>query len=176
MTLSMLIAYDAAGNVVATLDYVVARDAEGNAIGLVDFEAHELTGGELTDIWYNELASGSKTWPEWIGMRAHDFRVELDGPAGRKRIAALVHRRSGHRRQRAAVETAIADRITAAGGEPADIRDLVGGPEFPLVLDDEGRTLGRSPRPQGAPAGLPVLRRPGKAGQVPGGADGDRGG
>jgi len=157
--LSMLIAYDAAGDVVATLDVMVAKDSAGAVVGLIDFEAHELAGGEMTDVWRVDNATGSKTWPEWIGARAHDFRVELAGPPGKKRISALVHRESGHRRERAAVVASIEARIRAAGNEPADIRDLVGGPERPLILDDEGRTLGRSPAPSGTPAGLPVLSR-----------------
>lgn len=156
--LSMLLAYDADGNVVATLDYLVARDDAGEVTGLVDFEAHEAAGGELTDVWRVDGAKGSKTWPEWIGGRAHDFRVELAGPPGGKRIAAIVHRASGHRRQRADVEAAIAERIVAANGQPADVRDLVGGPDRPLLIDDHGRTRGRS-KPSGTPRGLPVVKR-----------------
>jgi len=101
--LCMLIAYDAAGNVVATLDHVVVRDADGEVTGLVDFAAHEGADGKLRDIWNAGSAVGSATWPEWIGGRAHDFRVELDG----KRIKALVHKDSGHRRERSAIEAAI---------------------------------------------------------------------
>lgn len=171
--LSMLIAYGAAGNVVATLDHLVARDPDGNVTGLIDFEAHELAGGKLRDIWDVDSAAGSGTWPEWIGARAHDFTVEL-GPD--KRISALVHAKSGHRRERAAIEGAIRGRVAAAkaatpaagdvrlthdpkqsGPGSVDIRDLVGGPTRPLVLDDNGRTVGRSPSPGGTPAGLPVI-------------------
>src|SRR6266702_539871 len=96
--LAMLIAYDAAGSVIATLDHMVARDEHGNVVGLIDFEAHELAGGKLRDIWGIQDASGSGTWPEWLGSQAHSFRVEL-GPD--KRIAALVHKTSGYRRERA---------------------------------------------------------------------------
>lgn len=151
-----LIAYDAAGNIVATSDYMVARNDQGDVVGLVDFAAHEAAGGKLTDIWRNDRAIGSGTWPEFLGGQAHSFRVELD-PA--KRIIALVHTRSGHRRAREAIEANIADRISAAGSEPADIRDLVGGPTATLVLDDDGRTIGRSPQPRGTPAHLPLLAR-----------------
>ena len=141
----MLLAYDAAGAVVATLDYAVqyADDPDRTPLGLVDFAAHEDAGGDLTDIWTASNATGSKTWPEWLGSRAHDFRVELVGPAGRKRIAALVHKTSGYRRERAALEAEIDRRIQAAGDAPADIRDLVGGPDRPLHLDDQGRNAVR---------------------------------
>jgi hypothetical protein len=139
----MLLAYGAAGDVVQTLSYVVQYDADMVPLGLVDFGAHEEAGGENTDIFVTSNAVGSKVWPEWIGGRAHDFRVELVGPPGRKRIAALVHKASGFRRERAAIEAAIQSRISAAAGAPADIRDLVGGPDRPLVLDDNGRNVAR---------------------------------
>jgi hypothetical protein len=153
----MLLAYDADGNVVATLDYVVMYDDDGVPLGLVDFAAHEEAGGEHTDIWVYESkpdagatavpAKGSKVWPEWIGGAAHDFRVELVGHPGNKRIGALVHKTSGHRRVRATIEADIADRIAAAGDHAAaDIRDLVGGPDRPLPLDTEGKTKVRVPR------------------------------
>ena len=145
MTLGMLLAYDPDGNVVATLDYAVRYDDAGVPLGLVDFSAHEDAGGEMTDVWAVSGAAGSKVWPEWLGGRAHDFRVELVGPAGRKRVAALVHKASGHRRVRAEIEAAIQSRIDAAHGQPADIRDLVGGPDRPLQLDDEGKTKARVP-------------------------------
>jgi hypothetical protein len=154
--LSMLLAYDADGNVIATLDYMVARDGDDKVAGLVDFAAHEAAGAELTDVWTVGDAAGSKSWPEWLGARAHDFRVELEGPPGRKRIGALVHRDSGVRRERAPLEAQIAGQLAASGEEPADIRDLVGGPTRPLELDDEGRTLGPRPTPR-RPA-LPVAR------------------
>lgn len=132
----MLIAYDPAGNVVATLDQMVIKDpATGAVRGLVDFAAHEEAGGEHTLIWEaigkeNDVAvpvaKGSKVWPEWIGSAALDFRVELEGPAGAKRIAALVHKRSGHRRVRAAIEDAIQTRIderkAVAATKAAEIR------------------------------------------------------
>lgn len=150
-----LLAYDADGNVLATLDYVAARGEEGKVIGLVDFAAHEEAGGELTDVWKVEGAAGSKTWPEFLGSRAHEFRVEKAGPPGAKRIVALVHKTSGRRRERDTIEAAIEKRVKAAGDEPADLRDLVGGPGKPLVLDEQGRTRRREPvtRPN-----LPVIR------------------
>jgi len=159
MVLGMLLAYDAAGNVVATLDHVVQYDDNGTPLGLVDFGAHEDAGGEMTDVWTASNATGSKVWPEWIGGRAHDFRVELVGPPGRKRIGALVHKVSGHRRERAEIEARIADRIDAAHGQPADIRDLVGGPDRPLQLDDEGKTKARVPNARPA---LPLVSAAGQ--------------
>lgn len=138
--LSMLIAYNLIGEVIATLDYMVARDESGKVIGLIDFAVQEATGG-LTDVWNIGGAAGSGTWPEWLGSGAYDFKVER----ANGRISALVHKISGTRRSRVTIEAAIAERIAAAGDEPADIRDLVGGPDRPLLLDGEGRTAIRVP-------------------------------
>lgn len=157
--MSMLLAYDASGNVVATLDYLVIRNPDGSVAGLADFDAHEKAGGENTDIWTCSEAVGSKVWPEWLGARAHDFKVELVGPAGQKRIAALVHKSSGYRRSRAAVASAIVERIAAAAGEPADIRDLVGGPSRPITIDETGATLSLSALPSSLPV-IPVEVKP----------------
>lgn len=151
----MLVAYDAQGRIGATLDYMVQYADDGTPLGLVDFGAHEDAGGEHTDIWQVEGAAGSKVWPEWIGSRAHDFDVELVGPPGRKRIAALVHRLSGHRREHGVLDAEISRRVAAAGNFPADIRDLVGGPDRPLLVDDQGRT---AIRPVPAASRLPLLR------------------
>lgn len=141
--LSMLLAYDAAGNVIATLDHLIVTDSAGN-LGLVNFDAIENAGAEMTAAaWTVDGATGSKTWPEWLGAAAHEFRVELAGPPGHKRIVALVHRQSGYRRERSVIEGEIASRIAAAAGKPADIRDIVGGPDRPLRLDPEGRVYGR---------------------------------
>lgn len=126
-----LLAYDSDGNVVATLDYLVARDDAGKVVGLHNFEAHELAGGKLRSFWTVEGAVGSGTWPEWLGSQAHGFRVERQG----KRITALVHGVSGHRRERAAIEAAIAAVEPDANGA-RDIRHLVGGPSHPLQLDE----------------------------------------
>ncbi len=127
-----LLAYDVNGDIIATLDHLVARDAGGNVLGLVDFSAIEEAGRELTEVWTVSGAVGSKVWPEWLGGRAHAYRVELEGEPGRKRIAALVHRDTAERRERAAIEAAIAERIAAAGEGPVDLRDIVGGPDRPL--------------------------------------------
>jgi len=155
----MLLAYDLNGDVVTTLDHLVQCDDAGAPLGLVDFAAHEEAGGEMTEVWTVSNAAGSKVWPEWLGGRAHDFRVELVGPPGRKRIAALVHKTSGHRRVRAEIEAAIDARIDAAHGQPADIRDLVGGPDRPLQLDDEGKTKARVPNTRPA---LPLVSAAGQ--------------
>lgn len=185
-----LVAYDANGNIVATLNVAVRKDEDGKP-EVIDFEAHEVAGGRLRDIWENSEAVGSATWPEWIGPRAHDFKVELDPNPGkaRARIAALVHKKSGHRRSRADIEAAIAERINEKKAEakkrgddlrrdlrkrtgmtedmialvddpepdPADLRDLVGGPGKPLLLDEDGRTRPRPAKSQ-RPA-LPVVKR-----------------
>lgn len=172
----MLVAYDVDGNIIATQDYRTVYDDDDNPLGMVDYAAHEEAGGEMTDLWtvvqregqgpsmVETPAKGSKVWPEWIGGAAHHFRVELEGPPGRKRIAALVHKVSGHRRERAVLEAEIAERIREKRAaarffgtpEPADIRDLVGGPDRPLHLDADGRTKSR-PKPE--TLNVPIVKR-----------------
>jgi hypothetical protein len=153
--LSMLIAYDQDGNVVGVMDWCVAKDKNGEVVGLIDFEAHELAGGKLRDIWDKEGAVGSATWPEWLPGAAYEFRVELDE---NKRIAALVHRRTRVKRKRSDIEKAIAERRAATPpGEPVDLRDILGGPQRPLKLDEEGRTQPRPAKSQ-RPA-FPIVRR-----------------
>jgi hypothetical protein len=161
--LRQLIAWDADGNVVATLDHMVAKDEDGNVIGLVDFEAHELASGRMREIAEVSNAVGSGTWPEWI--RPQGFRVELDpSPVGqRAKITALVHKESGHRRVRSDIEAAVAERINEAkarGEKKADIRDLVGGPQRPLLLDDDGRNAPRVKRGRPALPFVAVGKRP----------------
>ena len=146
--------FDAAGNVVGSLDALVDRSPEGDAIGLVDFEAAELAGDRLRRFgavgWTDSAtgittyAAGAATWPEWLaGGKLAEFRVELEpNPApARARIRALVHRTSGYRRERAAIEAAIVAVEPDASGT-RDIRHLVGGPTRPLQLDADGRTVG----------------------------------
>lgn len=138
MSLALLIAYDAAGNVVATLDYLRVKKPDGSYV-LVDPEEHERSGRRLRELWQVESAVGSGSWPEWIGPRAHDFRVELDSSQPLK-IKRLVHRASGLRRERSEIEREVARRRRAAGSDPVDLRDLLGGPGRPLELDDDGRS------------------------------------
>ena len=73
------------------------------------------------------------------------------------KIAALIHKVGGIRRDRAAIEQAIAS-APLLDGVP-DLRAILGGPGMPLVLDDEGRTIGRSPQPSGTPTHLPIFGR-----------------
>jgi hypothetical protein len=153
-----LISYDANGDIISCLHSLVQYDAAGGLIGLVDFAGREEAGEDMALYRKDPRAAGAGAWPEWLGSAAADFRVELTGKAGKKgkgSIAALVHKASGHRRERAAIEAAITDRIAKAKGKPADIRDLVGGPDRPIALDKDGRTAERLP--MGSPAHLPVL-------------------
>jgi hypothetical protein len=159
--IGMLIAWDADGNVVGTLDYLVMHDDEGNLLGLVDFYGIEQAGIPYTRIYHNDGATGSGWWPEWLGTRAQDFRVEKKNG----KIIALVHGKSKLRRDRATIERAIADRIEKAPRdaegryENVDLRDLVGGPNRPLALTDRGRTLGRGKLQRAAPPNVPLIRR-----------------
>ncbi len=148
--LSMLVAYDAAGEVVATLDYVVQYDEtkpDRPPLGLVDFETQEIAGASLSEVWNVSNAVGSGTWPEWLGTQALGFRVELrPGPqGGTPKIRALVHKQSGHRRERAAINAEMARRLAdsterdSRGLPVVHVSDLLGSPEKPLRLDDNGR-------------------------------------
>lgn len=136
----MLIAYDAAGNVVATLEALVQRD--GDDFYLVDFEAHEQQGRPLDSeeeggLWHVPAAVGSGHWPEWLGAAAHDFTVELDED---KRIVSLVGKANGSRRERADIEQRIAKRRKdTPAGEPVDLRSIVGGPDKPLLKANRPR-------------------------------------
>lgn len=147
----ILVAYDDEGNVIASVQYQTAIDpATGDTLGMVDFAGMEEAGipfrgsGEHVNVWEVPGAAGSAVWPQYIDA-AHiaDFRVELDE---RKRISAIVHKPSGTRRNRDVVERAIADRIRRATGEPADISDLVGGPDRPLEVTPTGAIRRRPDR------------------------------
>lgn len=151
--LKMLVAYDVDGNVVATLEHMVAKNDDGKVVGLVDFEAYEKSGESLTDIWVVSHAVGSGTWPEWLGGGVYNYKVELNG----KKITALVHKNNGTRRDRAEIEAAIEQRVLQSGGKPADLRDLLGGPMRPLMLDDQGKPM-EKPKRKRKP--LPVLPNP----------------
>lgn len=129
--LSMIMAYDADGNVIATLDYLVQYDKDGNVIGLVDFEKQESSDNGLLGVWNVEGAKGSGTWPEWLGPAAHNFTVERrDG-----KIARLIPK-DGRRkvRVRSDIEARVQARINEAEGTPAYVSDIVGSPENPLKL------------------------------------------
>lgn len=143
-----LIAYDRQGNVICALDFLVNEDEDGT-YRLVDLEGTEAAGTKLRELWEVSGASGSTTWPEYLGERFPEFRVQLDRRfkhAGRR----LVHRRSGVARDRVAVEDAIVARKEAArqeakaGRRPRfDLRPVIGSPMSPIVLDDTGRDRGQ---------------------------------
>jgi hypothetical protein len=185
--LSMLVGWNAAGDIVSTQEFMTIKDENDEILGLVDYEAHEAAGGRMRDITEFPNVVGSATWPEWLGGQAHHFMVELEpnpSPA-RARIKALVHKTSGHRRERAAIEAAISERINEKKAEAkkrgderrahlrkrgvaiadefpdpppeaADLRDMLGGPNRPLLLDEDGRT---KPRVKAKRPALPVISR-----------------
>ena len=139
-----LLFYDAEGTVVGTLDYMVQYDDDGKPLGLVDFEAHELAGGSLREIVEVSDAVGAGTWPEWLGTRAHDFKVGLrPGPkGGSHKIAHLEHSKSGHKRVRADVESSLSTALAGKGkGDTVHVSHIVGGPGKYLELDDDGKTV-----------------------------------
>lgn len=143
----MLVAYDAAGNVIGTLDSHVVRNATGAVVGLADFAGREAAGLDNSPaVWTVPGAKGSKVWPEYLGAAAVRFTVELAGPPGAKSIDALIDKQSGYRRTRADVEQAIANAPLIDGAK--DLRAIVGGPMQPLTLDATGATA--------APIGTPT--------------------
>lgn len=160
MTLpSIAIAWDAGGDVIAVLETLVVHDEEGQLLGVVDIAELERSGGEMIEAWRVEGAAGSGSWPEWIGGRALEFRVELEpgwthaavDPERPHRVRALVHKGSGHRRERGAIEGAAAQ---VKPDRRADLRRITGGTDRPLRLDDRGRTVRAGELP---PRRLPVL-------------------
>lgn len=162
--LGMLVAYDEDGKIIATKDFHVLYDEthpDRPPVGLVDWgemEEHDMPFARRPDRdvpggWFVPDAVGSAFWPEWLGGAATAFRVELDG----KKIRALVHRESGIRRERSAIDAAIAERIEAARGEAADIRDLVGGPMRPLRVDERG-VVQRAASPTRDLSRVPIAR------------------
>lgn len=151
---SMLIAWDADGNVIARCSYMARRDETGEVVGHYDFEDLELAGYSLTGLWVVRGAVGSGTWPEFLYDDVHRFRVELrpGRKGGTPLIRALVHRESGFRRERADIEQRLlahVDRVAREKrqrGEPVevDITEVVGGPgDRGLLLDADGRTKAR---------------------------------
>jgi len=90
-----LIAWNEAGDILATLDGVWdGKDA-------IDLAVAELSGRKLRTYWDVPGAVASGTWPEHLGSRSAEYRVEraADGT-----IVALVHRQTGERRERSAVQ------------------------------------------------------------------------
>lgn len=149
-----LIAYDRSGNIPMVLDFLVLPDGEGG-YGLVDLEEAERSGLKLRGLWEVSGASGSCHWPEHLGERFGEFRVELDrrfNLPGRR----LVHRGSGHVRHRDAIETAV-QQAKARGEDPATI---LGHPHRHLQLDAHGRTRAEPERDAQPPRVIPIRRRP----------------
>lgn len=149
---SMMVAWNADDEIIATFSFMAKRDDDGEVIGHYDFEAHELAGGDMTLLWKVPGAVASATWPEFIGMRAHDFRVRRrPGPKGVTHlITALEHKVSGHRRERVDVEAKlVARRASHKASLPpgqegvvyTPVGDIVGGPGKPLPLGDDGREM-----------------------------------
>lgn len=91
--MATLIAYAEDGRIIATLDGI------WRGVKAVDLEASEAAGDKLRAHWDVSGAVGSGSWPENLGAAALDYRVELD-PAAPHRIVAIVHRETGHRRER----------------------------------------------------------------------------
>lgn len=158
-----LLGYDRSGGIVTALDFLVWPDGEGG-YGLVDLAEAEASGMRLRHLWDVSGASGSCHWPEHLGERVHEFRVELDRSRSHPAVR-LVHRGSGHVRERAAIEAA----AEQAQALPADLREaalaaVLGHPLRPLDLDPDGRTRAqpdRDPEPAAPPRPpLRVARRP----------------
>jgi hypothetical protein len=127
----MLIAWDEGGNVIATCDQLVGADATG-AKGFVDMAGHEASGQRMRMLWNVNGAVASGAWPEHLGGRVHEFRVEWS--PGLPLIDRLVHKVSGHVRERSAIEAAV------EAGERSRW-DILGTPDKPLHLDAEGATI-----------------------------------
>lgn len=150
-----MVGWDADGIVRLTVELFLRYDPATDRPIVVDFEETERAGTDLRELYCirdrdgNDRLAGYGSWPEWLPPdKVHGrFRVDLrPGPrGGSPKVRALVHRQSGVRREREVIEAAIAERVRRAKerDELADLRDLVGGPDRPLPLDDEGRTRRR---------------------------------
>lgn len=157
-----LIAYDRSGNVIAVIEDLVLPDEDG-VMRSVDVEATEADDVKLRDLWEVSGASGSTTWPEHLGPRFLEFRVHIDkrfNLRGRR----LIHRGSGHARDRDAIEEAVVRRVeeteVTRGRRVVDVRPVLGDSAHPLALDDDGRDVvkaDRDPEPRGA---IRFARRP----------------
>lgn len=142
MTACPLIAYDAAGRPVAMLDWMVIHDA-GELVGSVDMAEAEAVHVKLRQLWIVERAVGSASWPQWLPeWRMREFRLDLDfrfsHPARR-----LIHD-LGHVIDRADIDREVESRIRASRPDPADIRAIVGGPGWPLRLNERGEVQGQA--------------------------------
>lgn len=132
--IGMALGYDEDGHVIAGL-HVLVRYVDGEP-QLVDFEELEAQG-ILASVWNPSGVSGTGSWPEWLRAEdaiQHDVALDEQG-----RITS-VQRRGGIVRSRADITAEIESRLREGEGV-ADIRDLVGGPDRPLVLDPQGRRL-----------------------------------
>lgn len=119
---------------------------------------------------------GAGTWPEFL-EDVRGFKVDLRPGAkgGTPKVRALVHKESGHQRKRADLEAEVGRRVAASKAaaeakraqmrgrpgvkahgpgspdrikpEPVDVGDLFGGPDAPIKVDAQGRTVtDRRPR------------------------------
>lgn len=129
-----LIAYDARGSIFAVLHELYWTAPDGS-VHAVDLEAAE--GGRLRDLWEVSRASGSAYWPEHLGDRFTEFRVERESG----RAVRLIHRGSGHVRHRGLIEDALAAiEETQWGPLLAARRRILGDAGHPLRLGHDGRT------------------------------------
>ena len=111
----LLVLYHADGTIWGAFPPMVRYSSEGLPIETIDWEAREAAGLPVTDLLTvttpgddaNPPIKGAKHWPESQVPDLHAHRVELAGKAGHKHIAALVHKTSGHLRDRAAIEAAM---------------------------------------------------------------------
>lgn len=130
------------------VDGVSPTNDYGEVLALVDFAAFEVAGGENTvthrlmvpDEDGVNTVRGSKVWPEWIGGAALQFRVELEGSPGARRISALVHKVSGYRRERVVLEAEIDRRISVRRAE-AEAKAVAIRSSMPVPRDVQGRFL-----------------------------------
>lgn len=122
-----VLAYDRRGRIVSTTDWLVRHDALGRAC-LVDFYAMEREG-RIMAVVRDPEAIGAGTWPQWLSEH-WEWRVEV-GQDGM--IAAIVHRQSNARVDRAALLAEVERRVEAARGVPINASDLLGSPLRPLV-------------------------------------------
>lgn len=143
----VLLAYNADGRVVATLDYLSpVHPVTQEPLGRVDLALVEASGAKLRHLYMVEGAVGSGTWPEFLGVAAHDFYVVVD-PSYRHRIRYLWHPESDHVRDREDIENAVAMEVVVAAeeGRPPDLSPLIGdiGRRLVVEVDAEGRSTGR---------------------------------